>query len=87
MKRQIALFSHKLKQQIAKTTGNMNYDEIKARGKPTSTFRLTGRDGPPESFQPIPGVPAWLARGTPVQFVNVTMHECLNENGIWIPNA
>jgi hypothetical protein len=41
-------------------------------------YRLTGRDGPPGS-ELIRGAPAWLARGTPLQCMNVTLHKCIIE--------
>jgi hypothetical protein len=53
--------------------------EIKARGKPSQTFRLTGRDGPPGSTL-ISGVPAWLVRWVPPECVNSLMQECMNRS-------
>jgi hypothetical protein len=41
-------------------------DSYRDRGRNDSAFRSTGRDGPPGS-EMIPGAPAWLARGTPVE--------------------
>ena len=51
----------------------------RGRGDSPQTYRLTGRDGPPGT-EMIRGAPAWLARGTPLQCMNVTMHDCINEN-------
>lgn len=42
----------------------MSKYELKARGKPPQSLRLTGRDGPP-GITMIPGAPICLLRWTP----------------------